>query len=91
MNADAPVTFSFGRNWQAFLEHLTEEAIRNARNDIRTWIPDIAGKSVLDVGCGSGLSSLSFLLEGASRIVSFDVDPHSVAATTSLWKKASVT
>jgi len=82
------ITFSFGENWQSFLKHVSKEAIEMALADTREWIPDVAGRSVIDVGCGSGLSSLAFHLRGAKPIVSFDVDPRSVAATRSIRARA---
>ena len=84
MSADQAITFSFGKNWQSFLKYVSKEAIEMALADTQEWIPNVEGRSVIDVGCGSGLSSLAFHLRGAKRIVSFDVDPHSVAATISL-------
>lgn len=46
----------------------------------------LSGAYFLDVGCGSGLSSLAAYKLGASRIVGFDYDPVSV--TTCLSVKA---
>jgi 2-polyprenyl-6-hydroxyphenyl methylase/3-demethylubiquinone-9 3-methyltransferase len=43
-----------------------------------------AGKSVVDVGCGSGLHSRAFRELGASRIVSFDADPACLKAVATL-------
>lgn len=48
----------------------------------------LSGLSFLDIGCGSGLSSLAAWRAGASPIVSFDYDPHSVAATRELHRQA---
>ena len=36
---------------------------------------DMNGKSFLDVGCGSGLSSVCAALLGAGRVTAMDVDP----------------
>ena len=41
-------------------------------------LQDLANKSFLDAGCGSGLFSLAALELGAARVVSFDVDQDSV-------------
>src|SRR5215213_9811475 len=44
----------------------------------------LAGRTFLDVGCGSGLFSLAALRLGAARVHSFDYDDESVAATREL-------
>ncbi|MDZ7267782.1 MAG: class I SAM-dependent methyltransferase [candidate division KSB1 bacterium] len=82
------ITFSFGENWQAFNERLfktrtQQEAIELAVKDIEKWLgrDGVAGRTVLDIGCGTGLHSLAFLLLGATRVLSIDVDVHSIAAT----------
>lgn len=87
---DSGVTFSFGRNWQAFNKTVTEAQIADAVEDLRKWFPQdrIKGCTVVDVGCGSGLSSLAFHLLGAGRIVSFDRDAGCVQATREHWTSA---
>jgi SAM-dependent methyltransferase len=84
------ITFSFGQNWRDFLSAADQEAIDLARVDIEHWLgtESLETRTVLDVGCGSGLHSLAFHLKGASKLVSFDYDPHSVTATRSLWEGA---
>ncbi len=42
---------------------------------------DPTGKSVADVGCGSGILSIAALLLGAKRVVAIDLDPASVEST----------
>ena len=72
------VTFSFGRNWQQFIQkHLTASRVKQAIDSLTEFleVPDLRGRTFLDVGCGSGLFSLAAHRLGASRIVSFDVDP----------------
>ncbi len=84
------VTFSFGENWQSYLETVSENEIESARQDILQWISekDISGKNVIDVGSGSGVHSLSFYLSGAGKLFSFDYDKNSVDATKTLWQKS---
>jgi 2-polyprenyl-6-hydroxyphenyl methylase/3-demethylubiquinone-9 3-methyltransferase len=48
--------------------------------------PSLAGMRFLDVGSGSGLSSLAARMLGAS-VVSFDYDPDSVACTEELRRR----
>src|SRR5262249_31686632 len=76
-------TFSFGRNWKNFLSTVDETVIAEAGKDIEDWLgtTNIQGKSIIDIGSGSGLSSLCMYRRGCRQLVSFDYDPHSVEAT----------
>lgn len=78
------ITFSFGENWQNFLGTVDQEVIDKAKHDIELWLDKdfVAGKTVLDIGSGSGIHSLAFHQLGAKSVHSFDYDPNSVAATT---------
>jgi 2-polyprenyl-3-methyl-5-hydroxy-6-metoxy-1,4-benzoquinol methylase len=86
---DKTVTFSFGENWEKFIKHVDAKMISAAIADIDKWLGKefIEGKDILDIGCGSGLSSLSFQLLKAKSIHSFDYDINSVNASKYLWKK----
>ncbi len=87
---NAPITFSFGENWQSYLKTVSQASILSAQQDIESWLgaATIKGKKILDIGCGSGIHSLVYFLLGAGELVSFDVDPKSVEATAHLWKQA---
>ena len=78
--------FGFGRNWQHFLGILDDERIHEAEKSLCAMldIPDMSGRSFLDVGSGSGLFSLAALYLGANRVHSFDYDPQSVACAHEL-------
>jgi 2-polyprenyl-3-methyl-5-hydroxy-6-metoxy-1,4-benzoquinol methylase len=80
--------FAFGANWTAFLGRLDDERIRVAEQALKDMlgVTDLAGRSFLDVGSGSGLSSLAARRLGA-RVVSFDYDPQSVACTSELRRR----
>jgi 2-polyprenyl-3-methyl-5-hydroxy-6-metoxy-1,4-benzoquinol methylase len=82
--------FAFGRNWQSFLKSVSPGAVESATRDIQSWLgrERVEGKTVVDVGCGSGLHSLCFQSLRPRRLVSLDVDAESVQATRSLWEKA---
>lgn len=78
--------FAFGANWARFLQRLTPERIRLAEQSLTDWLGDLRGRSFLDIGSGSGLSSLAARNLGAC-IRSFDYDPESVACTAELRRR----
>lgn len=81
--------FPFGRNWASFLEVLDEGRIAEAETSLAQMIgrDRIAGATFLDVGSGSGLSSLAAMRLGARRVHSFDFDPDSVGCTQELRRR----
>jgi SAM-dependent methyltransferase len=80
--------FEFGKNWGRFLERLDEPRIALAETSLREAlaVTDLREKTFLDVGSGSGLSSLAAYRLGA-RVHSFDSDPRSVACTAELRRR----
>jgi 2-polyprenyl-6-hydroxyphenyl methylase/3-demethylubiquinone-9 3-methyltransferase len=80
--------FGFGKNWARFLEVLDEDRIRLAERSLSSTLnfPDLAGKTFVDAGSGSGLFSLAARRLGA-RVRSFDFDPQSVACTRELKRR----
>jgi len=80
--------FAFGENWRRFLSVLDESRIREAEDSLRHMlqVQDLAGKSFLDIGCGSGVFSLAARRLGA-RVESFDYDPQSVACASELRRR----
>ena len=90
---DSAQAFPFGRNWEEFVrKHFSEERVRVSRQHIVKFLdlPDLKGKYFLDVGCGSGLSSLAAWEAGAAKVVSFDVDLDSVRTTEQLRQMRGV-
>ena len=68
--------FRFGRNWQRYLsEYANPERERIAAQSLGDLLElDLAGRSFLDIGCGSGLFSLCAHKAGAKTVISLDVD-----------------
>lgn len=68
--------FAFGRNWSSFLGKLSPQQIEAAEDSLRTSlaVENLHGLTFLDVGCGSGLSSLAARRLGAT-VYAFDYDP----------------
>jgi 2-polyprenyl-3-methyl-5-hydroxy-6-metoxy-1,4-benzoquinol methylase len=81
--------FEFGKNWQRFLRTMSDERLAEAERALADMLGNIHGKSFLDIGCGSGLSSLAAHRLGA-KVFSFDYDPQSVACTLALQKRYGV-
>lgn len=80
--------FEFGENWKRFLSVLNEDRIAQAQAGLARMLgtSDLTGKTFVDVGSGSGLSSLVARRMGAT-VHSFDYDPASVACTTELRRR----
>ena len=80
--------FAFGANWRSFLDQFDESRITEAERSLQ-WLlgrDRLDGLTFLDIGSGSGLSSLAAWRLGAA-VHSFDYDPQSVACTTLLRDK----
>jgi len=87
------VRYGFGANWRSFVETaLNDRRIAHAVESLREYlrVETLEGKTVLDIGCGSGLFSLSACLLGAARVVSFDYDPDSVSTSESLRSRFEI-
>jgi 2-polyprenyl-6-hydroxyphenyl methylase/3-demethylubiquinone-9 3-methyltransferase len=82
--------FAFGRNWQSFLGTVDDARIDQAVASLERLVGDLTGRTVLDVGCGSGLFSLAACRLGAASVVGFDLDPDSVAAATTLRSRSGI-
>ncbi|HOJ13719.1 MAG TPA: class I SAM-dependent methyltransferase [Deltaproteobacteria bacterium] len=80
--------FAFGANWSRFLKTLNDDRILQAETSLKEMLEtqDLTGRSFLDIGSGSGLSSLAARRLGA-RVHSFDYDPQSVACTKELKRR----
>lgn len=85
---EAGERFAFGANWSAFLSVMSEQRIELAQKALGQLLgtESLVGKRFLDVGSGSGLSSLSAFRMGA-EVLSFDFDQKSVNCTTELRRR----
>lgn len=80
--------FSFGANWENFIQHLSDQRITRAEASLCAMLgtESLKGKRFLDIGSGSGLFSLAARRLGA-RVHSFDYDPQSVECTRILRER----
>jgi len=77
--------FAFGRNWASFLRGLNEDRISESEKALQALLgrDRLDAVRFLDIGSGSGLSSLAARRLGAT-VTSFDYDLESVACTRAL-------
>ena len=79
---DRKAHFEFGKNWQNYSKTIDQRRIDSAIQGVKKLLPDgLAGKSFLDIGCGSGLHSLAALSLGASSVTALDIDENSINTT----------
>ena len=83
------ISFSFGLNWRKFIDNLSENQLKAAEEDFIdfTGFTRLDGHVFLDAGCGSGLSSLVAIQMGANKVISIDIDPHSIESTMALKER----
>jgi 2-polyprenyl-6-hydroxyphenyl methylase/3-demethylubiquinone-9 3-methyltransferase len=85
--------YQFGSNWKSFVQTaLNDRRIAHAVSSLRDFlgVADLNGARFLDIGCGSGLFSLSAHLLGAGHVESFDYDADSVATALELKTRFGV-
>ena len=80
--------FAFGDNWFDFAKILTESQVVASERCLERLLGtrNLSGLTFLDIGSGSGLSSLAALRLGA-HVTSFDCDAQSVVCTQQLRKQ----
>jgi SAM-dependent methyltransferase len=72
--------FEFGENWESYSKTIDQTRIDSAIEGVRKLFPEgLAGKTFLDIGCGSGLHSLAALSLGAASVLAIDIDENSVS------------
>jgi len=80
--------FEFGENWRNYSKTIDQKRIDSAIEGVKKLFPGgLAGKSLLDIGCGSGLHSLAALSLGAASVTAVDIDENSVSTTHELLTK----
>jgi 2-polyprenyl-6-hydroxyphenyl methylase/3-demethylubiquinone-9 3-methyltransferase len=80
---DIEPRFKFGRNWLRYSKNIDERAVTSAIDGLQRLLGShsLAGKHLLDIGCGSGLHSIAASRLGAGSVAAFDYDADSVEAT----------
>jgi 2-polyprenyl-6-hydroxyphenyl methylase/3-demethylubiquinone-9 3-methyltransferase len=81
--------FAFGKNWIDYSKGLQYEDYLAAKESLQKLLPDLYGKTFLDVGCGSGLFSIAANALGAEKVLAFDYDPDSISASKKILEIVS--
>lgn len=82
--------FEFGENWRDYAKSIDQPRIDAAIAGLRKLFPDgLAGKTFLDIGCGSGLHALAAMSLGARSVTALDIDENSVGTTRDFLTKHS--
>jgi len=84
------ITFSFGKNWVDYVKNfLDKEKLDVAKESFKKYLPieEYKDKTLIDVGCGSGIFSFNALRLGAQKVISFDIDKYAIEATKIVKKK----
>lgn len=86
--APSGTRFSFGKNWTSYLTTIDHSRIDSAVQGLRSILASesVGGKSFLDVGCGSGLTSFAAAREGAA-VTSIDLDDDCINCTNLLRER----
>lgn len=88
---DPKERFAFGQNWAEFVRRcLSDQRKQSSRERLLASLKlaSLEGLTFLDIGCGSGLHSLSAFEAGAAAVISFDYDASSVQTTRYLHQRA---
>ena len=75
--------FAFGKNWDLYSRQIDSSHIETSKRDLISLIQleSLEGMSVLDIGSGSGVHSLSLMSLGCKDLVALDYDSYSVSTT----------
>jgi 2-polyprenyl-6-hydroxyphenyl methylase/3-demethylubiquinone-9 3-methyltransferase len=79
-------TFEFGTNWLAYLDTVSDASVAQSERELTGMLGDVCGRTFIDVGCGSGMSSLAAHRLGAI-VRSFDYDPKCVECTRAMQQR----
>jgi 2-polyprenyl-3-methyl-5-hydroxy-6-metoxy-1,4-benzoquinol methylase len=73
-----------------FIDHVWRGVVRRRFELTLRSLEPLEGRTVLDVGCGSGRYCIAFATRGASRVVGVDFAPGMIELANDLAKRAGV-
>nr|WP_316653898.1 class I SAM-dependent methyltransferase [uncultured Gellertiella sp.] len=87
------VRFEFGKNWASYARHIDSQRIATAKAALLRLLPEgfvPAGKSLVDIGSGSGLHAVAAKSLGFEEVVATDYDLDSVQTTKAVAERFGV-
>jgi SAM-dependent methyltransferase len=90
---DVSTHYEFGENWRKYAGLINDQRISAAERGLAKLLTreELAGRTFLDIGCGSGLHSLAAARAGVAAITAIDLDPNSVATTKAVLTRFAPT
>ena len=82
--------FKFGENWKNFSNLIDNNRLKEAVTSLKklTNKKSLNNLSFLDIGCGSGLSSLAAIQLNCKKIYAIDQDEQSIKTTKKVLQKS---
>lgn len=62
------------------------QRIRRMKYELALADLDVTGRTILDAGCGTGVNAILFALNGAERVIGFDMMSHNVESLTTFLR-----
>ena len=86
---DVSQHFEFGENWQDYASTIDESHVQRAMESMQRLLTkdELAGRTFLEIGSGSGIHTLSALRLGTASALATDIDTNSVKTTSSMLQK----
>jgi 2-polyprenyl-6-hydroxyphenyl methylase/3-demethylubiquinone-9 3-methyltransferase len=81
--------YSFGKNWLEYSQSINSIHVDHVTSDLSRLLnlKDLTQKSVLDIGCGSGVHDVGFYQLGCRNLTAIDYDQDCITATNQTLEK----
>lgn len=79
--------FAFGENWASYAKLIDQKRLGEARAALVRLLGEdgVRDRTMIDIGCGSGLHAAAAQTLGARSVLGIDIDPNSVAAAQQVF------
>jgi SAM-dependent methyltransferase len=79
--------FAFGENWASYAKLIDQNRLNEARAALIRLLGEdgLRDRTMIDIGCGSGLHAAAAKTLGVRSVLGIDIDPNSVAAAQQVF------